>query len=141
VRQLNTTCWTILLLAGTALNASSRDEPFATRVVSMGYPSLAAAARITGRAVLRVRVDGTGKVVSARGLCGHAILIEAAEANIKLWRFSAGSPTGEKAGSEFDFTYVFELRGGSDTSRPCSGLTYEYPNKVTIVSEAPHWEP
>jgi hypothetical protein len=61
--------------------------------------------------------------------------------NIKLWRFSPRRSSGEKAVSKFDFTYVFKLSDGSDTSRPCSALTYEYPDKVTVVTEAPHWEP
>ena len=107
----------------------------------MEYPRLAAMARISGTAVIQVRLDSTGKVLSAKGLSGHPILIKAAEANIKLWRFSTGGSTREKPASEFELTYVFELTGGSDTSRPCSGLTYEYPGKVKIVSEAPHWEP
>jgi TonB family protein len=141
MKLLNTSRWGVLLLAAVALNASNRDVPFATRVVSMEYPRLAAGARITGTAVLRVGIDSTGKVVIANGLSGHPILVKGAEENIKLWRFSPGRSSGEKAVSEFDFTYVFKLTDGSDTSRPCSALTYEYPDKVTIVSEAPPLNP
>ena len=136
MRLLNTTRWSILLLAAMALSPSNHDVPFATRVVSMEYPRLAALARITGAAVLRIGIDSTGKVVIANGLSGHPILVKAAEANMKLWRFSPERSSGEKAVSEFDFTYVFRLTDGSGTSRPCSGLTYEYPDKVTIESEA-----
>jgi hypothetical protein len=92
---------------------------------------------MTGTAVLRVRIDSAGRVLSAKGLSGHPILVKAAEANMKLWRFAARRSAGEGAESEFHFTYVFELRGTSDAQLPCSGLTYEYPAKVTIVSEAP----
>jgi TonB family protein len=141
MKLLNTSRWSILLLAAMTLNASNYDVPFATRVVSMEYPRLAAMARITGTAVLRVGIDSAGKVVIANGLSGHPILVKGAVENIKLWRFSPGRSSGEKAASEFDFTYVFKLTDGSDTSRPCSALTYEYPDKVTVESEALHWEP
>jgi len=141
MKSLNTSRWSILLLAAMTLNASDHDVPFATRVVSMEYPRLAALAQITGTAVLRVGIDSTGKVVIAKALSGHPILVKGAAENIKLWRFLPGRSSGEKAVTEFDFTYVFKLTDGSDTSRPCSALTYEYPDKVTVVSEAPQVEP
>jgi len=141
VRILKITSCCILALGAMATGQSDHDAPFATRVISMQYPGLAAAARITGTAVLRVRVDGGGNVLSTRGLSGHPVLVKAAEANLRLWRFSTLGQRRQKAETEFDFTYVFQLKGGSDTSRPCSGLTYEYPDRVTIVSEAPHLMP
>jgi len=141
MKGLNTAGWCILLLAGMALYASDDHAPFATRVVSMQYPRLAAMAQITGTVTLRIRIDSTGKVLDAKELSGHPILVKAAKANIKLWRFSPGLSGGEKAESEFDFNYVFELKGVSEASVQCSQLTYEYPDKVTITSEAPHMEP
>lgn len=102
----------------------------------MEYPRLAALARITGTVALRVGIDSTGKVVTAKGLSGHPILIKGAEANMMLWRFAPGH-----AASEFDFTYIFKLTGDSYETRQCSTLIYEYPDKVTIASEAPHWMP
>jgi len=137
MRFLDTTRWSALLLTVVALNACHHEAPFATQITSMEYPRLAALAQISGTVVLRVRIDSAGEVLSATGRSGHPILIKAAEANIKLWRFSAGRSSGQKAESEIDFTYVFELKGVSDAPRPCSGLTYEYPNRVTITSEAP----
>jgi TonB family protein len=133
---MNMVCCAVIALAGTALSASGQDVPFATKVVSMKYPRLAAYARITGNAVLRVRIDSNGKVISATGLSGHPILVKDATANILLWRFAAGKSAGEKADSEFDFTYVFKLKGVSHSDRTSSSLTYEYPNKVTVVSDA-----
>ena len=140
MRLFNATCLGFLLLVGWA-STGSNDVPFATKVVSMQYPRIAAMAQITGAAVLRVRIDGTGAVLSAEGLSGHPILIKAAAANMKLWRFSTGQSGGEKTGSVFDFTYVFELKGASFATAQCSELTYEYPSKVTIVSKAPYVTP
>ena len=137
MRLIRTALPGILLLVGIALNGFSNDAPFATKVVSMEYPRLAALAQITGTVVLRVRIDRTGGVLGASGLSGHPVLTKGALANIAQWKFSAGRSSGDKSESEFDFTYVFELRGETESSRPCSSLTYEYPNKVTIVSEAP----
>ena len=126
----------VVAVAGVAVTASGQDEPFATKVVSMEYPRIATMARITGNAVLRVRIDSNGKVLSATGLSGHPILVKGAKANIMLWRFAAGKSAGEKAESDFDFTYVFKLKGVSHSDRTCSSLIYEYPNKVTVVSDA-----
>lgn len=141
MRLLKAARWSTLLLSVTALNAFSQDAPFATRITSMTYPRLAALVRITGTAVLRVRIGSAGEILSAKGLSGHPILIKAAQENVKLWRFSAGRSAGGKAESEFDFSYVFQLKGASDAPLQCSALTYEYPNKVTIVSEAPYVTP
>ena len=141
MRTSSTRSWTVLLLVAMTLSSCNHTAPFPTRVVSMQYPRLAAVARITGTAVIRVRIDTTGKVISATGLSGHPLLIESAVANIQLWTFAAPQRRVGKAEPGFDFTYVFELKGESDTSRPCSAVTYQYPSKVTVVSEEPHWEP
>jgi len=136
VRILTMVFCGVVAVAGVAVTASGQDEPFATKVVSMEYPRIATMARITGNAVLRVRIDTNGKVLSATGLSGHPILVKGAKANIMLWRLAAGKSAGEKAESDFDFTYVFKLKGVSHSDRTCSSLIYEYPNKVTVVSDA-----
>jgi TonB family protein len=138
VRLLNIAFWIAAALASTSLGAASQDTPFAARVVSMQYSRLAAMAVITGSAVLRVQVDTAGNVVNARGLSGHPILIKAAVTNIKLWKFLTERPVTERNGLQFDFTYVFELKGTSQAPVQCSTVTYEYPNTVTILSEAPY---
>jgi outer membrane biosynthesis protein TonB len=94
---------------------------------------------ITGTAVLRVRIDSAGNVLTARGVSGHPILVKAAVENIKLWRFSTRGPAA--AGAEFEFSYVFELKGASRAPVQCSTVTYEFPDRVTVVSKAPYVTP
>ena len=125
----------VVAVAGVAVTASGQDEPFATKVVSMEYPRIATMARITGNAVLRVRIDSNGKVLSATGLSGHPILVKA----LRPTSCFGGSQQENRRGqarSDFDFTYVFKLKGVSHSDRTCSSLIYEYPNEFTVVSDA-----
>ena len=134
MRILSTVFCGVIALAGMALSASGQDVPFATKVVGMEYPRLAQLARMTGIAMLQVRIDSNGKVTRATGVFGWPLLIDKAKANIVLWTFSAGKSAGGVARSEFDFAYDFELKGEPDAPRLWPAFTYEYPNKVTIVS-------
>ena len=125
----------IPLLLATLLAGSSPDVPFAVRIISLEYPRLGALARITGTVVLRVRINSDGTVSRVNALSGHPVLVEAAEENIKRWKFSPPRPGQSPGGSEFDFTYIFKLEGVTDTPHPYCELVYEYPDKVTITSK------
>ncbi len=138
MRILNMVFCGVIALAGMALSASGQGVPFATKVVSMQYPGLAVGARITGTAMLAVRIDDNGKVISATGVFGHPLLIKEAKSNLMLWTFAARKAAGGQARLEFDFAYVFELKGEPKYDpRVWQTFTYEYPNEVTIVSP-PH---
>jgi TonB family protein len=134
-------CWTLPIVLGTSLLASGGRVPFPMRIVSLQYPTLGAEARISGTVVLRLRLDDAGRVSSVSTVSGHAVLVKAASQNIKLWRFSPAQSRRASGGPEFNFIYVFSLKGVSFVSHPCSAMTYEYPNKVVVTSEAPHWMP
>jgi TonB family protein len=107
----------------------------------MDYPRLGGMAQITGTVVLRLRIDSAGAIASVNALSGHPVLAKAAEQNIRLWRFSPARSAGQRVDAEFDFIYVFKLEGVTECPRPASSLIYEYPDKVTITSEAPHMQP
>jgi TonB family protein len=141
MRLLKIARWSIPLLYAITLWGSGQNVPFAVRITSLEYPVVAAEAQINGTVVLRVRINSNGTVASADARSGHPVLVKAAQQNIKLWKFSAVRPDAPKGELEFNFTYVFELKGVSYDSHPCSALTYEYPDKVTITSKAPHWQP
>ena len=132
MRILSTVFCGVIALAGMALSASGQDVPFATKVVGMEYPRLAQLARMTGIAMLQVRIDSNGKVTRATGVFGWPLLIDKAKANIVLWTFSAGKSAGGVARSEFDFAYDFELKGEPDA--PAGKLAW---NKAAASCRTP----
>jgi hypothetical protein len=112
------------------------EIPVPTKVVSLEYPRLAAGLRITGTVVLQVRVDKAGMASQVHAISGPTLLVYAALDNIKLWRFLSGRNGVPEAKGEFEFRYVFELKGEADNAHWSSEMTYGYPNKVTVRSKA-----
>jgi hypothetical protein len=112
------------------------EIPVPIKMVSLEYPRLAAAARITGTVVLRARLDKEGMASQAHALSGPTLLVYAALDNIKLWRFLPARNAVPGAEGEFEFRYVFELKGEADGAHWSSEMTCEYPNKVTVTSKA-----
>jgi len=51
------------------------------------YPVKARFERIYGTVKVEISIDAEGRVSSAKGTGDHVILIEAAEADIRQWRF------------------------------------------------------
>ncbi|HEU5231764.1 MAG TPA: energy transducer TonB [Terriglobales bacterium] len=59
--------------------------------VSPQYPELAKKMNVTGAVKLELIVGANGQVKSVRPLGGHPLLIDAAEAAVKQWRYEPGS--------------------------------------------------
>jgi TonB family protein len=133
--------WILLFLSAMTLSGAGPRVPFAVRITSPEYPVLAQQARIAGTVVIRVRINIDGTVANADAVTGHPLLRKAAEQNIKLWRFAKPGENASGDDLEFSYTYVFQLKGVSSESHPSAELTYEYPDKVTVTSKAPHWQP
>lgn len=125
----------ILLLAPNPLP----DACYPVQIESLANPVLAVQARITGEVRLRGVLNSDGSVANVIPLSGHPILARAAVENLKTWAFDC-SCCGTKGASSVDLTYVFRLEGVVDI-RPCSRFKYNYPYRVTVVSEAQHWMP
>jgi protein TonB len=72
------------------------------------YPPMAKQANISGAVVVEVTVSETGSVISARGVSGHPLLMPAAVAAAKQWRFSptllSGVPVKVIGTITFNFT-------------------------------------
>jgi TonB family protein len=109
--------------------------PVPVKMASLEYPRLAAGLRITGTVVLQVRVDKAGMASQVHAVSGPTLLVYAALDNIKLWRFLPARNAVPGAKGEFEFRYVFELKGEADNAHWSSEMTYEYPNKVTVTSK------
>ncbi len=75
------------------------------------YPASALRQGLTGRVVLRVRVDADGTVVSAGVLqsSGHAILDKAALASVEQWRFQPASLLGVAIEQEIAVPFTFQI--------------------------------
>jgi TonB family protein len=112
------------------------EVPVPIKVMSIEYPRLAAAARMTGTVLLRVHVDKAGIVSGVHAISGPNLLVYAALDNIKLWRFVPAGARGPAVETEFEWQYVFELKGEADNAHWSSEMAYEYPNKVTVTSKA-----
>lgn len=55
------------------------------------YPDLARKMNVTGSVKLELIVGANGQVKAVRPLGGHPLLIDAAEAAVKQWRYEPGS--------------------------------------------------
>ena len=59
--------------------------------VAPQYPELAKKMNVTGAVKLELIVGTNGQVKSVRPLGGHPLLIDAAEAAVKQWRYEPGA--------------------------------------------------
>ncbi len=59
--------------------------------VAPQYPDLAKKMNVTGAVKLELIVGANGQVKAVRPLGGHPLLIDAAEAAVKQWRYEPGS--------------------------------------------------
>ena len=93
-----------------AARASGRVlQGSAVRRVQPQYPRAAQQAGLSGSVIVQVTVDETGKVITARGLCGPGLLIEAAVAAAREWRFKPTLVDGAPAKVIGILTFNFYL--------------------------------
>jgi TonB family protein len=99
-------------------------------VESLPYPLVARQARIQGDALLAAQIGSDGSVSIPIRRSGHPLLLDAAEGNLKKWKFQ----TGES--QQIEITYHFKLiEPSSDSDR--TECTFDLPNSVTISSHLP----
>jgi TonB family protein len=113
-----------------------------TRMSAPRYPVLGTQAQLQGSVVLRLTIGIQGNVANAEALKGNRVLANAAIENIKKWKFQN---VNQKKGvqpttTQLDFNYTFVLNGVA-VSCPNTDFEFEYPNKVTVKSQALHWTP
>lgn len=99
-------CCTALLLAAALLGSARGAEADERRIktkVAPAYPELARQMKLVGTVRLEVVVAANGTVKSTKVLGGHPLLIQAADAAIKKWRYEPGPETTIVV--EFHFRY------------------------------------
>jgi TonB family protein len=70
--------------------------------VAPSYPEIARRMHLGGKVRLQVTVAADGRVKQTHALGGHPILVDAATAAVKSWRFAPG-PAETTESVEFDF--------------------------------------
>ena len=78
-----------------------REEP--------AYPPLARAARVQGEVVLSAVIDGNGQIQNLQLVSGHPMLVPAAIAAVKLWRYKPYLLNGQPVEVETTITVIFSL--------------------------------
>jgi hypothetical protein len=124
-----------LLIALLLLTASPQTQPrLPIHVESLGYPPLARQARIIGDAVLVAHIGSDGSVSFAIFKSGHPLLLQAAEGNLKKWKFLVGEA------QEIEITYHFKL-SEPPLNYAQTECAFDLPNSVTISSHVPTVQP
>jgi len=90
--------------------SSALQQSKLIHVVEPEYPSVAKQARITGNVVLRITVDESGSVSSVQVVSGHPILVPAAVAAVRQWKYSPTILNGEPVPVIANVTVTFSLR-------------------------------
>jgi periplasmic protein TonB len=78
-----------------------REEPV--------YPTLAKAARVQGEVVLSAVIDATGQIQNLQLVSGHPMLVPAAIAAVKQWRYKPYLLNGQPVEVETTITVIFTL--------------------------------
>jgi protein TonB len=78
-----------------------REEPV--------YPTLARAARVQGEVVLSAVISPTGQIENLQLVSGHPMLVPAAMAAVKTWRYKPYLLNGQPVEVETSITVIFTL--------------------------------
>jgi protein TonB len=73
------------------------------------YPTLARAARVQGDVVLSAIIDTNGQITNLQLVSGHPMLVPAALAAVKQWRYKPYLLNGQPVEVETTITVIFTL--------------------------------
>ena len=73
------------------------------------YPPLARAARVQGDVVLNAIIDGNGQIQNLQLVSGHPMLVPAAIAAVRQWRYKPYLLNGQPVEVETTITVIFTL--------------------------------
>jgi protein TonB len=73
------------------------------------YPPLARAARVQGEVVLSAIIDSNGQINNLQLVSGHPMLVPAAIAAVKQWRYKPYLLNGQPVEVETTITVIFSL--------------------------------
>ena len=73
------------------------------------YPTLARSARVQGDVVLSALIDTNGQITNLQLVSGHPMLVPAAIAAVKQWRYKPYLLNGQPVEVETTITVIFSL--------------------------------
>lgn len=116
----------LVLLFGICPSTAQNAQQRLVEAVAPVYPMVALYSATAGEVTIKVMVDATGAVTSARVVHGHKLLAASAEDAAKRWRFAAGS--GE---AELSLVFVYRImpKGTPDADL---ATRFRSPNEVEI---------
>ena len=93
------------------------------------YPPKAKSMRLQGMVKLQITTDGR-QIVQVKPLPGHPVLVEAADKNVRTWKFSDHTPT------TFTVVYIYTNEGNfkRDPVTKCDAKM-ELPSHVTVSTK------
>jgi TonB family protein len=109
------------------LSAPGGTERHVKHVDSLDYPRLALLARIEGDVQLTVQIDPEGKIQFVAAGSGNPLLVQAAEENVRGWRFDPDEA------EKLTITYKFRLEEPEQPA-PSSRCSFDFPDVVTVES-------
>ena len=119
------------LIAALLLLVAPQPQPrLPIHLQSLTYPPRARGARIHGDVEATIHIGSDGSVSIPTRPSGHPMFVEAAEENLKTWKFQ---PCESR---EMVITYHFKLRespSGSDQTQ----CLFDLPDSVTVTSDGP----
>jgi TonB family protein len=127
----------LLFLCAFSVDDPTTRQPVATHVESIGYPDIARDAQIQGLVDMQLIISSDGLVSSANAISGHPVLKQAAEKNIRRWKFDPSSAGGRL----LTVKYEFRLELPRTYYRPESQNIFELPTRVTVISNFPEPQP
>jgi len=123
----------LLLICTLPLLAAAQEQPSGELTVTKfecpKYPPKAESMRLQGMVKMQVTSDGH-QVVGVKLTSGHPVLAQAADQNVRTWRFADHAPT------TFAVTYLYVDDGyyKRDPVTKCSAKM-ELPTKVTVSTK------
>jgi periplasmic protein TonB len=78
--------------------------------VEPAYPTLARAARVQGEVVLSAIIDANGQITNLQLVSGHPMLVPAALAAVREWRYKPYLLNGQPVEVETTITVIFSLQ-------------------------------
>ena len=120
------------LLIATAVSLQAQ-EPVVISAETPLYPSLVAHIRVLGTVRLAVTTDGNS-VVAVKVSGGHKLLQEAAERNVRTWKFAPHQPTS------FEVEFVYRLVKPEIDGNANSSVMLNFPRRVEITTREPKVE-
>ncbi len=120
-----------LLMALLFLTVSPQTQPrLPIHVESLAYPPRARQARIQGNVVLVAHISPDGSVSIPIRKSGHPLFLQAAEDNLKKWKFQSG----ENQGMEITYHFVLRDPPSHSTQTECK---FDLPDSVTVSTDPP----